>query len=90
MRRLHLVVHGRVQGVGFRFVVRMNARLLALRGWVRNRADGTVEVCAEGPEADLVRLRAEVARGPSHAQVTRVEEEWSDGSGALPAFEERP
>jgi hypothetical protein len=48
MHRLHAVVHGRVQGVGFRYFVMREARALGLSGWVRNQADGSVEVEAEG------------------------------------------
>ena len=48
--RVHLVVRGRVQGVGFRWFVKEVARGLDLAGWVKNRADGGVEVVAEGGE----------------------------------------
>src|SRR5687767_612845 len=51
LRRLHAVVSGRVQGVGYRATAQDEARALGLGGWVRNRADGTVEVDAEGEDA---------------------------------------
>ena len=79
MNRVHLIVHGRVQGVGFRYFVTREARALGLAGTVRNRADGTVEVEAEGDPAALDQLAAAVRRGPSGARVERVEEGFSEG-----------
>lgn len=72
--RLHVVVRGRVQGVGFRWFVREQARVLRLSGWVRNRPDGTVEVAAEGTTAALDRLRAALADGPAGAAVASVDD----------------
>jgi acylphosphatase len=71
---LHVVVRGRVQGVGFRWFVRQQARALGVRGWVRNRTDGSVEVEAEGEAAALRELRASLARGPSGAYVASVDD----------------
>ena len=68
------VVHGRVQGVGFRYFVERAANGLGLSGYVRNRADGTVEVCACGNLDRLERLKALLAEGPRWARVDRVEE----------------
>lgn len=68
-------VSGRVQGVGFRYFVEMHARRLGVGGWVRNRADGTVEVLAAAGEAALVDLKALLAEGPAGAHVTGVVEE---------------
>ncbi len=58
-----LVVRGRVQGVGFRYATLRVARALGIRGTVRNREDGTVEIVAFAPEADLERFRAGLRRG---------------------------
>jgi acylphosphatase len=69
---MHLVVRGRVQGVGFRWFVRERARRWGLTGWVRNRADGTVEVAARGDPASLDGLRRDVAAGPPNAVVDSV------------------
>ncbi len=77
---VHLVVHGRVQGVGFRYFVTREATRLGLRGLVRNRPDGTVEVEAEGSLAGLERLADAVRRGPVAARVERVEEHFSEGA----------
>jgi DNA ligase D-like protein (predicted 3'-phosphoesterase) len=66
-------VRGRVQGVGFRESVRHRALELALRGWVRNEPDGTVEVHAEGPPDALALLLEHLRAGPPAASVTAVE-----------------
>ena len=86
MHRVRLVVHGRVQGVGFRFFVSRHARERALAGTVANRADGTLEIEAEGERAMLEELVAEVRRGPTGARVVRVEEQWEEGSGRHRGF----
>lgn len=67
--RKHVVVSGRVQGVGFRYWTRGEAERLGVRGWVKNRADGRVEAEIEGdPEAVSEMLDA-LGRGPSFAVV---------------------
>jgi acylphosphatase len=63
-----------VQGVGFRWFVRERARRLGLAGWVRNLADGSVEVAAEGDEPQVELLRSELQKGPSGARVKAVED----------------
>ncbi len=68
------IVHGRVQGVGFRYFAARAAQGLGLGGYVRNRADGTVEVCARGNPDRLERLKALLAQGPRWARVDRIEE----------------
>lgn len=87
--RVHLRIWGRVQGVFFRASTRDKAVLLGLRGWVRNRSDGTVEAVAEGEEAALQALVAWVHRGPPIADVTEVEVMWEEEAG-LRSFEVRP
>ena len=74
MPSMHLLVSGRVQGVGFRWFVRVAGRRLGLSGWVRNRDDGTVEVAAEGAQEKLDELRRQVSRGPDAAEVTDLRE----------------
>ena len=73
--RLHAIVHGRVQGVGFRYFVQKNAQALYLTGWVRNTPQGNVEVIAEGPSYVLDRLLMFLQEGPRSAQVTDLETE---------------
>jgi len=89
-RRLHAVVRGRVQMVGFRYFVVDQARPLGLTGWVRNGDDGaTVEVVAEGPEDALRRLEEALRTGPRGARVTAVDAEWSDALDGYDWFEVR-
>ncbi len=81
LARLRMLVHGRVQGVFFRHAAAQEARSLGLRGWVRNLANGDVEIVAEGPRRELKILAAWANQGPRLARVTGVEEEWSDYRG---------
>lgn len=69
------VVHGRVQGVGFRYFVEQYAAELGLGGYVKNRFDGAVEVYAVGPQPSLRDLAKRLRSGPRFARVDRVEEE---------------
>ena len=80
---LHLVVKGRVQGVGFRWFVADEARRLDLAGWVRNNRDGSVELCAEGDEAALAKLKEIVAKGPAGASVSSVDSVDSAPKGEM-------
>ena len=72
MPAAHLQITGRVQGVGFRWFVRVTARRLQLAGWVMNRKDGSVEIAASGPQEKLEELRRHVRRGPDGAQVEEI------------------
>lgn len=87
VERLHGVVHGDVQGVGFRWFLMREAQRLGLTGWVRNLDDGTVEFVAEGMRPDLERLKGAAERGPETAQVERVDGRWSAAAGGLEAFD---
>jgi acylphosphatase len=87
VQRLHAVIHGDVQGVGFRYFLIDHARPLGVRGWVRNRPDGTVEITAEGERARLEELLNVARRGPRGATVTDVDVSWAAPSGTLGPFE---
>jgi acylphosphatase len=87
MERLHAVVHGDVQGVGFRYFVQRKANQLGLSGWVRNNGDGTVEVVAEGERRDLEQLKRALDEGPRLARVDRVDAQWSSATGGLDQFD---
>jgi acylphosphatase len=80
IKTLHLVIHGRVQGVFFRDSMRREAQNMAVAGWVRNRSDGTVEATVHGEPAAVDAIVRWARRGPQRAQVKRVEIEPDDGS----------
>ena len=84
--RLHAVVDGTVQGVGFRMFVLSQARSLSLTGWVRNTYDGKVEVTAEGPYLQLEKLLDKLRLGPRGAFVTDVQKEWLASTGEFKSF----
>ena len=84
----HLVIWGRVQGVGYRETMRQEAQRLGVRGWVRNRRDGTVGAVIEGPTQAVELLLRWAHRGPEAANVARVE--IMEDSGTYAAFETRP
>src|SRR5450755_1513461 len=85
---LHLLISGRVQGVGFRYAFADEARSRKLRGWVRNRRDGSVEAIVAGPAAAVDAIVAWSRRGPAAAQVTAVETTVTEGDFA--SFEVAP
>ena len=73
MRAVRLLVRGRVQGVGFRWFAKEQARQADLVGWVRNAPDGTVEIAAAGDDERLERFIDAVRRGPPGARVEGVD-----------------
>ena len=87
--RLHAIVEGRVQGVGFRAFVEQNAWQLGVTGWVRNRWDGTVEVTAESSRVALDQLLTSLRHGPSASRVTGVETQWKPATGEFSRFSMR-
>ena len=89
-RRLHALVAGRVQAVGFRQFVWSRAARLDLTGWVRNGDDGrSVEVEAEGPADALERLLELLRQGPYGARVDDVQASWCDEPRGYATFEVR-
>jgi acylphosphatase len=85
--RLHGVIKGDVQGVGFRVFLIRRAEALGLTGWVTNRDDGVVEFVAEGRRQDLEQLERAAREGPRMARVTAVEVNWSEATGDLNRFD---
>lgn len=67
------ILSGRVQGVGFRFFTHRAAAVEGLHGWVRNRADGCVEIHAEGEASALERFERQIRHGPPSARVEHVD-----------------
>ncbi|MEZ0575850.1 acylphosphatase [Halodesulfovibrio aestuarii] len=72
MARQRYIVTGKVQGVGFRYWTHHTASLFGLRGWVRNRPDGSVELVAEGDIATLQQFEKELWQGPVNSHVANV------------------
>ena len=89
MKTVRLRVTGRVQGVGYRAWATRNAAALGLRGWVRNRGDGAVELLATGPEDAVAAMIGAARRGPSTAQVAGVEIVDDEDNGSV-GFVARP
>ena len=85
-KRLHAVVTGRVQGVGFRYFVQQKAAKLDITGWVSNRWDGSVELIAEGSHLSLQALLKNLYRGPSSAIVKDVDFAWQTATGEFRSF----
>ncbi len=84
---LRAVVHGRVQGIGFRDYVLTRARFLGLAGYARHQPDGrSVEVVAEGPRSDLEQLLEHLHEGPRMSRVDVVDAEWGEPTGAYGHF----
>lgn len=75
MKTVHALVSGQVQGVGYRQSCRQRARHLGLVGWVRNLADGRVELLCQGPAEAVDQLIDWAWTGPSAARVTNLESE---------------
>lgn len=88
-RAVRLVVTGRVQGVGFRAWTEHEARRRGLRGWVRNRIDGSVEALLIGAEEAVAAMIEVCRRGPAMARVEAVEQLPAEDDGS-DGFHERP
>jgi len=89
MMRLTAIVTGIVQGVNFRWFTQRRAAELGLVGYVRNRADGSVECVAEGSRDELTRLLDALRLGPSEAVVENVDARWTASTGEFHRFEIR-
>lgn len=90
MATRHLSIRGRVQGVGYRDALCRQAERLGVRGWVRNRRDGSVEALAQGSTVALDALIAWAHRGPPLAGVTELRVEELDDAPQEEGFGRRP
>lgn len=86
MKRVHLIISGDVQGVGYRAWVLRYAKGKGLTGWVKNREDGAVEVVAEGSKNALEELISYCEKGPEVAWVERVTSTWGVATGEFGGF----
>ena len=84
--RIHVWVHGRVQGVGFRAFVQQNAIQIGVTGWVRNVGYGTVEAVAEGPRKQVDDFLRMFKRGPLASRVDNSREDWEQVTGEFNSF----
>ncbi len=89
LQRVHVVVKGRVQGVGFRAHVQYSARQIGVTGWVRNVGYDTVEAVAEGERTRLERFVEAVKTGPLGSQVDEAQVDWQNATGEWSDFQMR-
>lgn len=89
MQRVHMIIHGLVQGVFFRANAKKVAETLGLKGYARNMDDGSVEVVAEGPEAKIKKLIESCKKGPRAARVDKVDVHIGEASNEFDGFEVR-
>ena len=86
MKRVHLIISGDVQGVGFRAWMCNQARALDLTGWVKNRKDGAVEAVGEGENARLVKFINLARKGPDVAWIEDISVKWEKATGQFAGF----
>lgn len=86
MKQLHLIIKGRVQGVGFRYFVQMIAMENQITGWVRNKADGTVECMAVASSETLRVFIEKVKKGNRFARVDHIEIKESEPEELFSSF----
>ena len=89
MVRAHIYIHGRVQGVFFRYYTRREALRKGLKGWVRNLPDGRVEAVFEGNKESVEDILEWCKRGPPHAKVDRIVVKWEEYRGEFKDFQIR-
>lgn len=87
MHRIDVIIAGRVQGVWFRKYTQDKARELGLTGWIRNEANGTVALIAEGDDEPLKKLTKWLQRGSPGAKVNTVNVNWEEARETLKTFE---
>ncbi|MFZ3069689.1 MAG: acylphosphatase [Anaerolineaceae bacterium] len=89
IQRLHAIVEGHVQGVGFRYFALEQAQRLGLTGWVRNLPWGEVELEAEGSRQDLDTFLKKLYEGPAGCHVRHITWDWFTATGEDSAFRVR-
>ncbi|MBU0520028.1 acylphosphatase [bacterium] len=84
---VHLLIEGRVQGVGFRYFALKCAQKLNVTGWVRNNFDGTVEIEVEGDRSAVEEYIAKIKLGPTWGNVKDLSVEYKSYEGKYSSFE---
>lgn len=85
-KRAHVIISGRVQGVFFRMETLKAAQLYGVFGWVRNKADGTVEALFEGDTKSVESILKWCQKGSPPAKVEQTEVNWKDYTGEFSDF----
>lgn len=76
MKEIQLTIHGKVQGVSYRYNTKKQAQKHNIKGWVKNQKDGTVKIKAQANKEKLKKLIQWCKKGPTRAQVQKIEKEW--------------
>ena len=87
MDRVTIIIRGRVQGVFFRHSARVNTKQLGITGWIHNKDDDSVQICAEGKHSELEQFIARCHTGPPLARVDSVEVRWERATGEFSSFQ---
>ena len=87
VKRAKLHIFGTVQGVFYRTSAIKEAKSLTIVGWIKNRADSSVECIAEGTKSNLEQFITWCKDGPTHAKVERIDVEWLDPTNEFSNFE---
>ena len=85
--RLQVLFSGRVQGIGFRYTVKQTALGYEVTGWVKNLADGRVELLVEGERGELEAFQAAIPEAGLRRFIRETQAEWSNGTGEFRGFE---
>ena len=87
--RAHIILHGRVQNVSFRYNTKIKAIINGLKGWVKNNSDGTVEIIADGDKEKIKRFISWCNKGPFMASVEDMEVQWLNYKDEFKTFSVR-
>ncbi len=86
LKRAHIFIEGRVQGVGFRYFIQTNAGEMGINGWVKNLSDGRVEAVFEGPKEKVMNMVERCKRGPGASRVENINLKWDEIDKTLQSF----
>lgn len=86
VKRAHIFIEGKVQGVGFRYFTKTGAQEMGLKGWVKNLADGRVEAVFEGPKEKVMTMVEKCQKGPRAGRVESIDLQWEEIDKKLTEF----